>query len=227
MFGWEGQHYRTIRIPIGDVGVVEATSIDLFIPSRHSTAVDEPLTRIVYFTHNTNAFYAQDHLTLGPKVKAMVGGRVRHLPPDQPQQPGHRRRRDRGAAAEARRRMRSPAVWVSCISRISVDLYGSFANSFRPLTQAQPDGTTLEPEIGRQVEFGQRFHMLGDRVQLNTAVFHIVRENVAFSRPGGFFDQASEVKSRGFEADISTSPVSNWRINGGYGSPTPNSATTS
>jgi outer membrane receptor for ferric coprogen and ferric-rhodotorulic acid len=54
-------------------------------------------------------------------------------------------------------------------------------------------------------------------VQLNTSIFHIVRENVAFSRPGSFFDQASEVKSRGFEADVLTTPVSNWRVNGGYG----------
>ena len=98
----------------------------------------------------------------------------------------------------------------------AVDLYGSVANSFRPLTQAQPDGTTLEPEKGRQIEFGQRFHMAGDRVQLNTTVFHIVRNNVAFSRPGGVFNQASEMTSKGFEADVLTSPVSNWRINGGY-----------
>jgi outer membrane receptor protein involved in Fe transport len=66
------------------------------------------------------------------------------------------------------------------------------------------------------MEFGQRFHWLRDRLQLNTVLFHIVRENVAFSRPGGFFDQASEVRSRGFEADVTTTLVSNWRINGGY-----------
>jgi iron complex outermembrane receptor protein len=59
--------------------------------------------------------------------------------------------------------------------------------------------------------------MAGGRVQLNTAIFHIVRENVAFSRPGGFFDQASEITSKGFEVDILTSSVSHWRINGGYG----------
>ena len=63
---------------------------------------------------------------------------------------------------------------------------------------------------------GSGFHVVRDRVQLNTALFHIVRENVAFSRPGGFFDQASDVRSRGFEADVTTAPVSNWRINGGY-----------
>jgi iron complex outermembrane receptor protein len=58
--------------------------------------------------------------------------------------------------------------------------------------------------------------MVGDRVQLNTAIYNIRRENIAFSRPGGFFLQGGEVRSRGFEADVLTSPVSNWRVNGGY-----------
>jgi iron complex outermembrane receptor protein len=97
-----------------------------------------------------------------------------------------------------------------------VDLYASFANSFSPLLDAQPDGTTLEPISGRQFEFGQRFHMAGGRVDLNTAVYHQVRKNYAFSRPGGLFDQASDITSKGFEADVETTPVSNWRINGGY-----------
>ena len=201
---------------VGDIGVVEATSIDLFDPVETQTAVDEPLTRIAYFTHNTNAFYAQDHLTLGPKVRAMVGGRF-----DIFRRTSHNNPVEDGVETEGPLLTRDAESFTGRVGLVyqpvpTVDLYGSFANSFRPLTQAQPDGTTLDPEESRQVEFGQRFHMAGDRVQLNTAIFHIVRENVAFSRPGGFFDQASEVKSRGFEADISTSPVSNWRISGGY-----------
>ena len=100
----------------------------------------------------------------------------------------------------------------------TVDLYGSFANSFRPLTQAQPDGTTLEPEKGRQIEFGQRFHMAGGRVQLNTAIFHIVRENVAFSRPGACSTSRRD-DVEGFRIRHLTSPVSNWRITGPTATP--------
>jgi iron complex outermembrane receptor protein len=100
------------------------------------------------------------------------------------------------------------------VSRL--DLYGSYATSFTPPTQAQPDGTSLEPEHGQGLEFGQRVHLVGGRLQINTAIYRIVRENVAFSRPGGFFDQASSMQSRGFELDVQTSPVSNWRVNGGY-----------
>lgn len=53
-------------------------------------------------------------------------------------------------------------------------------------------------------------------MQVNAAVYRIQRENVPFSRPGGVFEQAGKVRSRGFEADVQTTPVSNWRINGGY-----------
>lgn len=216
VFGWEGQHYRNHSNTVGDTGVVSATPIDLFDPVETQTAVDEPLTRIAYFTHNTNAFYAQDHLTLGAKVKAMIGGRF-----DVFRRSSHNNPVVNGIEAEGPLVKREAESFTGRVGLVyqpvpTMDLYGSFANSFRPLTQAQPDGTTLDPEEGRQVEIGQRFHMAGGRVQLNTAIFHIVRENVAFSRPGGFFDQASEVTSRGFEADVVTSPVSNWRINGGY-----------
>jgi iron complex outermembrane receptor protein len=216
VFGWEGQHYTSRSNTVGDIGVVAAEPIDLFDPVETQTAVNEPLTRVAYFTHNTNAFYAQDHLTIGPKVKALVGGRF-----DVFRRTSHNNPVTNGVETEGALLRREADSFTGRVGIVyqpmtALDLYGSFANSFRPLTQAQPDGTTLEPEQGRQVEVGQRFHMAGGRVQLNTAIFHIVRENVAFSRPGGFFDQASDVRSRGFEADVLTSPVSNWRINGGY-----------
>ena len=53
-------------------------------------------------------------------------------------------------------------------------------------------------------------------MQLNTAVYRILKQHVAFGRPGGVFVQAGEVESRGFEADIATAVTSKWRINAGY-----------
>ncbi len=216
ILGWEGQHYTSRTNTIPDGGVAQAEYIDLFNPIETQQPIPQPLARVAYFTHNTNAFYAQDHLTLGPRLKAMVGGRV-----DVFRRTSHNNPVTGGTETEGpllRREAESLTGRLGLVYQplATLDLYGSFANSFRPLTQAQPDGTTLEPEKGRQLEFGQRFHWLRDRLQLNTVLFHIVRENVAFSRPGGFFDQASEVRSRGFEADVTTAPVSNWRINGGY-----------
>jgi len=98
-----------------------------------------------------------------------------------------------------------------------VDVYGSVANSFKPLNQAQPTGETLDPETGQQWELGNRLHLVRDRVQLTTDVFKINRQNVAFRRPGNVFVQAGEVQSKGFEADLETAPTAQWRVNAGYG----------
>jgi len=217
VLGWEAQRFanRTNTIPDGGVFVAEA--IDLFAPVETQTAVNEPLARVAHFSQNTNAFYAQDHLTLGAKLKAMVGGRF-----DVFRRTSHNNPVSNGVETEGPVLRREANAFTGRVGLVyqpaePVDLYGSFATSFRPLTQAQPDGTTLEPETGRQLEFGQRVQLVGGRVQVSTAIFDIVRSNVAFARPGGIFDQASEVTSRGFEADVTTSPVSNWRINAGCG----------
>jgi iron complex outermembrane receptor protein len=58
--------------------------------------------------------------------------------------------------------------------------------------------------------------MAGDRLQLNTSIYRILRQNVPFRRPGNIFVQAGEVQSRGFEADLDTVLSSNWRVNAAY-----------
>jgi len=80
----------------------------------------------------------------------------------------------------------------------------------------QYGGTSLGPEKGEQWEFGQRFRMAKDRMSLNTSIYRLIRNNVAFRRPGNVFVQAGEVESKGFEADLSTIPAANWRLNAGY-----------
>jgi iron complex outermembrane recepter protein len=216
VFGWEGQHYKTDTDTIPGGGVADATAIDLFNPIETQTEFPLVIARVRHFTHNTNAFYAQDHLTLTPTLKAMVGARV-----DVFRRSTFDTRITNGVETETPVVTREAEALTGRVGIVYqptavLDLYGSVANSFRPLTQVPSNGAMLEPERGRQVEVGQRFHFLNDRLQLNTAIFHIVRNNVAFARPGGLFDQASEMTSRGFEADVTTSPVSNWRVNGGY-----------
>jgi len=213
--GYEFQRYynHTDTIPGG--GVAEAEYIDLFDPVETQGTIDPPIARIRTFNDKNNAFYVQDHLSFGTKVKALVGGRFdiyRH----------HRYRDirlDGGVpAAELRRKTDAFTGRLGLVYQpvSALDLYASYATSFNPLRDATPDGTTLKPIIGRQFEFGQRIHLVGGRVDVNTNVYRQVRKNYAFSRPGGQFDQASDITSKGLEVDVTTSPVSNWRIAGGY-----------
>lgn len=218
--GWEGQRYHNYTHLIPDGGVAVAEPIDLFSPVETQGPLDLPLARINYFTNVTNGLYFQDHLTLGPQIKLLVGGRYDIFRRDT--------RRDnvvdgvRTPSAAAGVGSFDTEAFTGRVGAVyqplsQVDLYGSYASSFRPLFQVQPDGRTLDPETGSQVEVGQRFRMLSDRVQLNTAVYRLLREDVAFARPGGVFVQAGRVRSRGFEADLTASPSASWRINAAYG----------
>ena len=212
--GWEGQRYYNHTDTIAGGGVADAEPIDLFNPVETQEEIDPPIARIRTFNDKNNAFYVQDHLTLGSKVKALLGGRFdmyRHHRYDE--------RLDGGTPAPERRR--DTDAFTGRLGLVYqpvpvVDLYASYATSFFPLQDAQPNGDTLEPITGHQFEFGQRFHTAGGRLDINTAIYHQVRENYAFSRPGGTFDQASEITSKGLEIDVTTSPVNRWRINGGY-----------
>jgi iron complex outermembrane receptor protein len=216
VFGWETQRYRAHSTRPAE-SFFAAESIDAFNPVETQGPTALVIDRSSVLTNTTNAVYVQDHLTLGPRVKLLLGGRYdiyrneTHLDTIDDGvvvTPGPLVKRD----AEA---FSGRAGLVYQPSR-RVDLYGSFANSFKPYNINQPDGSTLDPLTGTQIEFGQRFHIAADRVQLNTAVYRILKQNVAFGRPGGLFAQAGEVESRGFEADLETALTSSWRINGGY-----------
>ncbi|HLG60223.1 MAG TPA: TonB-dependent receptor [Vicinamibacterales bacterium] len=216
VFGWESQRYHNYTT-LPEEDFFSAESIDAFDPVETQGPSDLTPASQNVFTNITNAFYVQDHVTLGPQVKVLLGGRY-----DVYRRTSHSDSIDNGAVTEGTPAKRDAEAFTSRVGLVYqpssvVDLYGSFATSFKPLTQAQPDGSSLDPETGSQVEFGQRFHMAGDRVQLNTSIYRIQRQNVSFRRTGGIFVQAGEVESRGFEADLMTAVTSSMRVNASYG----------
>ena len=75
----------------------------------------------------------------------------------------------------------------------------------------------LEPETGSQFEVGQRLHLKRDSVQLQASAYRILRQNVAFGRPGNLYVQAGEVGSSGLEAELDAAVSSRWHVNAGYG----------
>ncbi len=215
VFGYEAQRYHNFTT-LPEEDFFQAASIDAFDPVETQGPSDLTPARQNVFTNNTNAFYVQDNLTLAPKLKALLGGRFdiyrrsNHTDDLTGSSPvaGPIARRETDAFTGRAGLVYQPTS--------SLDVYGSFANSFTALTLAQPDGSSLEPETGSQYEVGHRLRLYGERVELNTAVYRILRQNVPFRRPGNVFVQAGEVQSRGFEADVETTPRANWRVNGGY-----------
>jgi iron complex outermembrane receptor protein len=215
VFGYEAQRYHNFTT-LPEEDFFQAASIDAFEPVETQGPSDLTPTRQNVFTNTTNAFYVQDNLTLAPKLKALLGGRY-----DIYRRTSHSDDLTGGSPVEGPRVHREAEAFTGRAGLVfqptsTLDIYGSYANSFTPLTVAQPDGSSLEPETGSQYEVGQRLRLLGEHVQLNTAVYRILRQNVPFRRPGNVYVQAGEVRSRGFEAEVETSPRANWRLNGGY-----------
>ena len=86
-----------------------------------------------------------------------------------------------------------------------LDLYGSFSNAFKPLTLAQPDGSSLDPETGSQFEVGQRLRLKRDSVQLQASAYRILTAErrvpavpaTSTSRRGGRLERAGGRARRG------------------------------
>jgi catecholate siderophore receptor len=215
--GFDHQFYRSRTTRVDSASVL-TTPIDLYDPvETHVTRTDFPPTRNDYSTSFTNAFYVQDHLTLVPQLKAVVGVRV-----DNVRRYTHNNPIANGVETgvpEARRDSHKTTQRVGLVYQPAnrLDIYAQHATAFQPNFNLQPDGSTLEPTYGVSYELGQRLRLVQERVELNTAVFQITKRNVTFSRPGGFFEQIGKVRSRGFEADVNARLAQSFHVTLGYG----------
>lgn len=216
VFGWEGERYHNYTtLPAEDF--FSAAPINAFAPVETQGPSDLTPASVNVFTNNTSAFYAQDHVTLAPQLKLLVGGRY-----DIYRRESHSDTIDNDvqtAGPTVRRRANAFTSRVGLVYQPAprVDVYGSVATAFKPLNDAQPDGSSLEPETGSQVEVGQRLRLGRDRLEIDASAYRILRQNVAFRRPGNIFVQAGEVQSRGFEINARTAPTAPWQAQVGYG----------
>lgn len=215
--GWERQNYRTRTTRSVEASGL-TTPIDLFTPvDTHTTWTDFPASRYDYTRLRTNAFYAQDTLTLGLSLKAVAGFRVDHL---------RRRTHNNPVAGGVEtpvepviRQSRALTYRVGLVYQPhpNVDLFAQHTTGFRPNYNLQPDGSPIDPETGRQFEVGQRLRLLRSRVDVTMSVFQVEKDNIALSRPGGSFDLAGSIRSRGLEQEVEWRPSGTARLNVGYG----------
>lgn len=86
--------------------------------------------------------------------------------------------------------------------------YLSYSTSFLPTTGTDFSGNPFKPTTGRQYEGGIKYQPSGTKTLITAAVFDIVQQNVltADTATGhsGYNVQTGEVRSRGFEAQATT-----------------------
>jgi len=96
----------------------------------------------------------------------------------------------------------------------TVSLFGGFGQSFQPQTSQRVDGSTLDPERGRQWEAGAKFDPMGGRLTATVSAFDIRKRNVATTDPAnpGFSIQTGEQTVRGIELDVAGHFTRRWQV---------------
>ncbi|MBC6435354.1 TonB-dependent receptor [Nostoc sp. HG1] len=111
----------------------------------------------------------------------------------------------------------SPRIGIVYQPVKPVSLYANYSSSFTPVTEIALDGSTFDPERGRQYEIGVKVDF-SDRLSATLAFFDLTRSNVLVNDPNdpNISIQTGEQSSRGIELSVGGEILSGWNIFAGY-----------
>jgi iron complex outermembrane receptor protein len=159
-------------------------------------------------TQTNTAFYVQDTISIGARWRLLAG--LRH---DGYEQVFVNRRT--GVRTEQSPGATSPRVGVSYLPDRHWTLFANAGTSFRPNAGSSAAGMPFNPESGRALESGVKWENAQRTLGGTFALFDIEKRNVLTADPAnaGFSIAAGEVRSRGFDADLSGRLGRHWRLN--------------
>ncbi|MHA2938412.1 TonB-dependent siderophore receptor [Vibrio sp. RC27] len=100
--------------------------------------------------------------------------------------------------------------------------YASYSTGLTPQSASDQldsqDGSLFDPEENRQFEIGARSYLFNHRLSLNTAVYHIVKNNIVTEDPidDDYNVAIGEIRSQGFELDALAQITPVWVANISY-----------
>ncbi|MDP5253904.1 MULTISPECIES: TonB-dependent siderophore receptor [unclassified Vibrio] len=74
----------------------------------------------------------------------------------------------------------------------------------------------LDPEENTQIEIGARSYLFDNRININTALYHIVKENIAYTDDDDLIYAIGDIRSQGFEMDVLAQITPLWVANVSY-----------
>lgn len=180
----------------------------LAMPAIFSDLLDES---------DSYALYMQDQIDLTDRLQAQVGFRSDWFEQE------FQDRATRRSAPQSRRGF-SPRAGLSYKVVPEVAVYSSIAKSFRPVMDSNTGfstasgGKPFEPETGLGYEAGVKAELLDKRLGITAALFRITKENVLATNPADTSQQiqTGEVRSQGFDLNVSGAITPEWRVIGGY-----------
>ncbi|CAN5667456.1 TonB-dependent siderophore receptor [soil metagenome] len=164
---------------------------------------------------NTISLYLQDQIEIIPELKLLAGIRYDSVDQFRTTQELDGPRKEFDLTDEAF----TPRFGIVYQPIEPVSLYASYTTSFNPAFGASlnSDGSSFEPERGRQFEVGIKTD-LSEQLSLNVAAFDIRRQNVRTPDPDNprFSLQTGEVASRGIELNLGGEILPGWNMTAAY-----------
>lgn len=155
--------------------------------------------------------YAQDQIKFGQGWTALVGLR-RDWSTDEID--------DRIAHKQTRQKDNATTLSAGLVYEFKPgwSTYGSYGESFLPVSGLAFNGTPFVPETGKQWEAGLKYEAPNGQVTGALAVFDLVRQNVSTADPvnTGFSVQTGEQRARGLEVELGADLRNGWKITSAY-----------
>jgi iron complex outermembrane receptor protein len=157
------------------------------------------------------AFYMQDVIKLGSSWRLLAG--LRH---DSYEQQLMNLRT--GILTTQRPSATTPRLGLSYLPSNQWTVFGNAGKSFRPNVSTNAAGGAFDPESGNAMEGGVKWENSRRTLGATFALFDIRKSNVLTADPAnpGFSITAGDVRSRGFDADLSGQLGRAWRINASF-----------
>jgi iron complex outermembrane recepter protein len=173
--------------------------IDVFNPDYGNFEVGALTTTLDdAFTEDRIGLYAQDLLSIGDKVKVLLGGRYDWQFSSSEDFLTQTSTEEDPASGFA------PRVGIVYQPIESVSIYSGWSRSFVPQSEQDREGNQFVPITGDQFEVGVKTDFLGNRLTSTLAVYQITRQNDFQTDPvdPNFQIQIGEQRSRGIELDL-------------------------
>ncbi len=165
--------------------------------------------------------YAMTRLRLADPLSVILGSRVDWYSMDSVQYDGDRAY---GQAKYDVVRKFTPYAGVVYDLDSAHSVYASWTRIFNPQNYATASGALLPPQQGTNYEVGIKGEYLEGRLNTSVAIFRIDLDNLPDQLPasqcqGGLtscYASAGQVRSQGFEAEISGEVLPGWQLAAGY-----------
>ena len=226
-FSWLGREHSLTLGYNYDLYELRISSFQRWAPADQirvslDEAVNVPRLQVPYEQGSENrreqsGFYVQTRLSATDALTLVLGGRLsdyestsRAIAPSVPTAWRVPNRQDDEL---------TPAAGVVFDANRWLTLYASYADMFTPQsTLLRVDNEPLEPAVGRQYEAGLKTEWFAGALQGAFSVFNLRDTNRSLADPdnAGFFLNAGEVESKGWEAELVGSPAANIELQLSY-----------